>query len=337
MSYEGTGSKVYPIGKSGDYRPVELISVTGDPSPVIRFEMFASDPGGTAGTGLNKISIVRYWQGSVTSGTFTSANVKLQWGSDDGVNDLTDLRVATCSTQGGAYSDAGNSGTTGGGTGGTITSNSVSAMQYFTFGCSTGDNSLPVELSSFAVSPQFGSVNLEWVTQSEINNQGFNIYRKDIDEGGEWSAINSTLIPGKGSYSNESVYNYVDKNVAGGHTYQYKLESVSISGIRVEEKIVEAVVPVPNEYVVFKNYPNPFNPATKIKFQLPEAQNVKLTIYDMRGSKIKTLVNNSYPAGEHVVSWDATDNNGNRVASGLYVYRFEAGRFSKINKMILLK
>lgn len=338
MSHTGTGTKVYPIGRSGDYRPVELLSVSGS-SPVIRFEMVASDPGGTAGTGLNNISIVRYWQGSLTSGTFTSGQVKLFWGADDGVDGaLTDLRVAACGTVNGAYADSGRAATTGNGTWGSITSLSVDDIQlYFTLGSAAGDNSLPVELSSFAVSPQFGSVNLEWVTQSEINNQGFNIYRKDIDEDSDWSAINSTLIPGKGSYSNESVYNYVDKNVAGGHTYQYKLESVSISGIRVEEKIVEAVVPVPNEYVVFKNYPNPFNPATKIKFQLPEAQNVKLTIYDMRGSKIKTLVNNNYPAGEHVVSWDATDNNGNRVASGLYVYRFEAGRFSKINKMILLK
>jgi hypothetical protein len=338
MSHTGTGSKVYPIGRSGDYRPVELSSVTGT-NPVVRFEMVASDPGGSAGTGLNNISIRRYWRGFLNSGSFTSAQVKLFWGADDGVDGaLTDLRVAACATLTGAYGDSGRAATTGDGSWGSITSLSVDEIQlYFTLGSASGDNSLPVELSSFMASPQFGSVNLEWVTQSEINNQGFNIYRKDIDEDSDWSAINSTLIPGKGSYSNESVYNYVDKNVAGGHTYQYKLESVSISGIRVEEKIVEAVVPVPNEYVVFKNYPNPFNPATKIKFQLPEAQNVKLTIYDMRGSKIRTLVNTNYPAGEHVVSWDATDNNGNRVASGLYVYRFEAGRFSKINKMILLK
>ncbi len=65
---------------------------------------------------------------------------------------------------------------------------------------------------------------------------------------------------------------------------------------------------------------------------------MKVVIYDIRGSVVKTLVNNDvYNAGDHRVVWDATDERGNRVASGMYIYSFQAGKFNKIGKMILLK
>ncbi|MEJ2544404.1 MAG: FlgD immunoglobulin-like domain containing protein, partial [Calditrichaceae bacterium] len=115
-------------------------------------------------------------------------------------------------------------------------------------------------------------------------------------------------------------------------------ESVSVNGLAIEEKVVEVSVPVPDDYALFNNYPNPFNPTTNIKFQLPESQQIRLAIYDVNGSLVKTLSNNRvYPGGEHIVSWDATDNAGNRVATGIYLYQFQAGSFVKTGKMILVK
>ncbi|MGD9898905.1 MAG: FlgD immunoglobulin-like domain containing protein, partial [Calditrichaceae bacterium] len=184
----------------------------------------------------------------------------------------------------------------------------------------------------------FNQVVLTWNTQSELENLGFNVYRARTAEPENWIVLNETMIPGQGTYTHATDYEYVDRNVAAGEAYLYKLESVSVSGLRVDERTIEVAVPVPDQYALFKNYPNPFNPTTNIRFQLPDVQNVKLAVYDIRGSLVKTVVNNqAFPAGEHTVTWDATDNNGSRVASGMYIYRFEAGKFSKIDKMILLK
>ena len=335
----GSGNKSFPIGKDGFYRPVQLFSVIGT-SPSIQFELFNDDPGGTPGTGINNISVIRYWQGTLNSGSFTSSQIQLSWGSNDGVTGagtLEDLRVVSSADVSGTYVDRGNSDWSGDENSGTVTSGQITAIQFFTLGSAEGDNPLPVQLAAFEALADFGKVTLNWTTASELDNQGFNIYRAEAD-GNNWQQINSQLIAGKGTTSQSSDYSFVDSKVVGGETYQYKLESVSNNGVRVDEKTIEVNIPLPDQYVLFNNYPNPFNPTTNIKFQLPEAQPVKMVIYDMNGSRIKTLLNNQvYHAGEHVVSWDASDQGGNRVASGIYLYRFQAGSYHKTGKMILVK
>ncbi len=89
---------------------------------------------------------------------------------------------------------------------------------------------------------------------------------------------------------------------------------------------------VPLNYELSSNYPNPFNPMTQIRFGLPEAQNVKLTVYDVTGREVARLVDGSFGAGYHTVTFDATN-----LASGLYLYRIEAGDFVSSRKMILMK
>jgi hypothetical protein len=89
---------------------------------------------------------------------------------------------------------------------------------------------------------------------------------------------------------------------------------------------------IPTDYVVYQNYPNPFNPSTIIKFATPKESHVKLTIYDATGREVVTLIDDQLAAGTHNVSWNAKN-----LASGLYIYRIEAGNFVKANKMLLLK
>jgi hypothetical protein len=94
----------------------------------------------------------------------------------------------------------------------------------------------------------------------------------------------------------------------------------------------------PEDYVLEQNYPNPFNPSTTIRFSLPVAKNISLTIYDMVGREVKTIIGNEvYAAGPHSVEWDGTDNLGRVVASGNYVYTLKFGTFAKSAKMMLLK
>ncbi len=88
---------------------------------------------------------------------------------------------------------------------------------------------------------------------------------------------------------------------------------------------------------LFGNYPNPFNPTTRIKFSLKSDSFVKLTIYNIKGQKIKELINKHLDAGYYNIIWDGDDSNGKKVASGVYFYRFSAGKYSKIGRMILMK
>ena len=86
-----------------------------------------------------------------------------------------------------------------------------------------------------------------------------------------------------------------------------------------------------------QNYPNPFNPTTQIQFAIPEAGNVTLKIYNNLGQLVKTLVDENMSAGYHFVTWDATENSGNILSSGVYFYRIIAGNFVQVKKMILMK
>ena len=106
--------------------------------------------------------------------------------------------------------------------------------------------------------------------------------------------------------------------------------------LTVTETTVENDI-LPEKTGLYQNYPNPFNPATNIKFSLREKSNVLLEIYNIRGQKVKTLVNEQLNNGLHEISWDGRDEHQNSVASGIYFYKMKAGGFSSLRKMILMK
>lgn len=322
----GNGTKTFPIGDGSAFRPVTATGTTGNTTFRVRHE----NPGGMPQSPLVRISSVRYWQGIGT----INGDVQLTYGPDDGVGNTATLRVAKSGSVGGTYSDAGNGGTTSS----TITSGTIISLGYFTLGSTAFDNSLPVSLSFFSAKLTIGGVSLSWITESELENDGFNLYRKNKEVDENWQLLNKSLIPGQGNKAEKSIYEYEDRAVQVGITYQYKLESVSYSGVRVQEKIIEVMVPVPSEYSVLGNYPNPFNPTTNISFRLPEASKVSILIYGIRGNLVRELaLNQPFEAGDHFITWDATDNAGQQVASGMYVYLFTAGKFNTTEKMLLLK
>jgi len=101
-----------------------------------------------------------------------------------------------------------------------------------------------------------------------------------------------------------------------------------------EEPIEEDIIPV---NVTLSNYPNPFNPTTTINFSLPEESNVNLSVYNVKGQKVKQLVNEHFTSGQHSIVWNGKDNNNKSVASGLYFYKISTGESSTMRKMLLLK
>ncbi|HUX93447.1 MAG TPA: FlgD immunoglobulin-like domain containing protein, partial [Ignavibacteriaceae bacterium] len=94
---------------------------------------------------------------------------------------------------------------------------------------------------------------------------------------------------------------------------------------------------IPTTFHVSQNYPNPFNPSTIIQYSLPQANKVKIVVYDISGKEIALLADNFQNAGTYNVTWTGKNNSGQQVASGIYFYTVQAGNFSQTNKMVLLK
>ena len=94
---------------------------------------------------------------------------------------------------------------------------------------------------------------------------------------------------------------------------------------------------VAEQFMLNQNYPNPFNPITNIRYDLPEEAFVKIRVFDMSGNVVITLVNETMISGFKSVQWNATNNQGQPVSAGIYLYTIEAGGFRQTKKMILLK
>jgi hypothetical protein len=94
---------------------------------------------------------------------------------------------------------------------------------------------------------------------------------------------------------------------------------------------------LPTVFALHQNYPNPFNPITQIRYDLPEDAMVSITIYDIMGRSIKSLVNSNQSAGYRTIQWNATNNLGEPVSAGMYIYMIQAGEYRKTKKMVLLK
>jgi hypothetical protein len=93
----------------------------------------------------------------------------------------------------------------------------------------------------------------------------------------------------------------------------------------------------PEVFAIHQNHPNPFNPITQIKYDLPEDALVTINIYDVMGRSIKSLVNSNQSAGYRSIQWNATNNTGQPVSAGLYLYTIQAGDHIHTKKMVLLK
>jgi hypothetical protein len=102
------------------------------------------------------------------------------------------------------------------------------------------------------------------------------------------------------------------------------------SPVITENTVTENLVP--KEFSISQNYPNPFNPSTQINFSLPNTSNVRITVFDITGKEVTTLVNRSVEAGRHTVNFDS-----NGLSSGVYFYNITAGNFTQTMKMILAK
>ncbi|MGY8755504.1 MAG: glycosyl hydrolase [Candidatus Poseidoniales archaeon] len=125
-------------------------------------------------------------------------------------------------------------------------------------------------------------------------------------------------------------YNGLESNTADNpHTYE--IGSCNSGQLTNEEYLVPVI------YSLYQNHPNPFNPVTTLRYDLPENSFVNITIYDLMGRSIKSLVNSQQTAGYRSIQWNATNNLGEPVSAGMYIYTIQAGKFRQTKKMVLLK
>jgi len=121
----------------------------------------------------------------------------------------------------------------------------------------------------------------------------------------------------------------IDSVDASNGQYSFTIDATSMA--------IDPATLIPEVFALHQNYPNPFNPTTTLRYDLPEDANVNITIYDMMGRVVKTMVNTQQNAGFKSVRWNATNDKGAPVSAGLYLYTIEAGEYRQTRKMVLLK
>jgi len=191
---------------------------------------------------------------------------------------------------------------------------------------------LPVEISSFSAIVLNNAIKLNWRTETEVNNYGFEIERSqmsNVNGQTEWQKLG--FVEGNGNSNSPKDYTFVDEKVLAGK-YQYRLKQIDTDGQFEYSKTIEVNFGSPNKIELSQNYPNPFNPTTTISFSLPQSGNVTLKVYNTIGQQVAELVNGYKEAGVHTVNFSASDFN-----SGVYFYRLETESFSELKKMILVK
>ncbi|HKB87379.1 MAG TPA: T9SS type A sorting domain-containing protein [Ignavibacteriaceae bacterium] len=187
-------------------------------------------------------------------------------------------------------------------------------------------NNVPVELVSFNGRSSQGKNLLEWQTSTEKNNRGFEVERST--DGSHY--LTRGFVEGGGTTEQPHSYSFSDEGV-NGEVY-YRLKQIDFNGRYNYSNIIELSSTSSPDYHLAQNYPNPFNPTTMISYSIPNDGNVSLKIYDVLGKEIKTLVNGYQQAGIHSINFAASG-----LSSGIYFYKMEAGSFSTIKKMLLLR
>ncbi|WP_337873114.1 M14 family zinc carboxypeptidase [Ignavibacterium sp.] len=196
---------------------------------------------------------------------------------------------------------------------------------------------VPVELASFTATALDNSVELNWITSSELNNSGFEIQRKTLEENSQWTKIG--FVDGSGTTTEPMTYTFTDKNPANGVNL-YRLKQIDFDGGYKIFNSVAVEFNSPSKFALEQNYPNPFNPTTMISFVIPNGMRnlVTLKVYDILGNEVATLVDEYKEAGTYKVEFSTGSfGNASDLPSGMYLYKLTAGKFTAVRKMMVIK
>jgi hypothetical protein len=195
------------------------------------------------------------------------------------------------------------------------------------------DNLAPHVPTGFAIAYNSGGGNdLSWDVCPDYDFEYFKVYR----------GTSEAFVPSPANLVQTTIDQGWLDTVEDGYLYCYKIAAVDHAGNESAPASAGTVThadppAMPKAFALHQNVPNPFNPATRIRFDLPEAAVVKLVVYNVNGQMIRVLADAQMPAGAREVTWDGRDAAGRAAASGIYFYRLDAGRFTQTRKMILIR
>ncbi|MBN1634589.1 MAG: T9SS type A sorting domain-containing protein [Ignavibacteria bacterium] len=219
----------------------------------------------------------------------------------------------------------------------TVKRTGLDRYSEFAIGGNSEDNnplegSLPVKLASFNFAVSNRDVRLNWVTEMEENNSGFEVQKTEYrsQESEVWNKVG--FVKGSGNKNSATSYSFEDKGLNTGK-YKYRLKQIDYNGNFEYFELAGVVeVGVPAKFDLNQNYPNPFNPVTKIDFALPQSGLVSLKVYDVLGKEVSTILNEFKDAGYYTVSFDAAG-----LSSGVYFYRLNVNGFSSVKRLVVMK
>jgi hypothetical protein len=194
------------------------------------------------------------------------------------------------------------------------------------------DGSLPVELTRFTAEYKPGSVDLEWMTATEVENFGFEI-EKSIN-GREFKKIG--FVPGSGNSNAPKFYKY--KDMPSNGAIRYRLKQIDLDGSFSYSDIISVDIKIAENFILYQNYPNPFNPVTSIKYFVPDPGKVFIEIFNILGQKVDQTITLDREEGYHEFIWNAEE-----MPSGIYFYQItyvKSGAERSVSftkKMILAK
>ncbi len=316
----GNDAFIFPVGNNGKYAPIGITAPTNI-ADHFTASYYKQNPNSlynvtALGPGLYNVSNLEYWTLDRTNGT-SNVNVSLYWDTTSGVNNLTDIRVARW--DGTKWLDQGNTGTSGDTTLGNVTSDLVSSFSPFTFGSTTKDNPLPVDLLNFKAECYNGITLLNWSTASETNCDYYIVEKMNIEN----DFVKIASISGNGNTNQSS--NYQIKDLNSNSKNYYRLTQIDYNG---QENVFNNNITVSNcndnnnEIKLFENISEIY---VFVNSEIEELSTIN--IFDLSGKQIakssKLLTN-----GQNIIS--ATDYN---LASGMYLVNIQTNNFNKSIKL----
>ena len=298
LSIEKTGTQTFYIGKNNVYRPFTLFNISGSGSVIVEAEFINSAPGGIAGTGLDHISLSKYWR---ISSTGTKAPITVT-GARFYYNDTLDaatvnaeMRIAKSDLLTGTYDNISN------GVGVNTVANpgryinsvgfTVNSTSYLSLASTTKNNPLPIELISFEGKLINNKVYLNWITSTEINNDYFEI--QNSINGIDFKTLAS--LKGAGNSVLNNYYDYIDENPSKNINY-YRLKQVDFDGNYSFSKVIIVDNILNNEINNLNIYPNPIKKDDNILVsinKISENEKIEISIFDINGKVcfLQTFVN----------------------------------------------
>lgn len=339
---------LFPVGTENHYRPANInFTVSPTHGGTITAKFVATNPGSAGlplnddGTQIVNVGTDGYWTittgDDFAGGTYT---LDLTASGFGGVNNYESLRILKRINSSGDWTLQGTH-SAGTGTNQNPVLHRTGLTSFSEFGVGgTSDNPLPVELSSFSSSVSGRDVFLSWETKTEINSYLFEIERTQLttrtNNNKEMSWIKAGEVIASGNSNVPQKYSFSDNTLNSGK-YKYRLKIIDNDGSFSYSNFIDAEILPPKTFNLSQNYPNPFNPATTIEYQLPAVSKIRLDVYNITGSLVTTLVDETQAEGFYSVVF-----NGTNYPSGVYFYRMiiiaNSGNSTiQAKRMILMK